>query len=71
MSPPPSIFVTVEVFFSATEFKSLLLDVYVWLNMFLALFRPSSAAYNCISSLWFYHRSVAVNPDSANEVESS
>jgi hypothetical protein len=35
------------------QFTSLLLDVYVWLNMFRALSRPSSGAYNCVSSLWF------------------
>jgi len=35
------------------SFTSLLLDVYVWLNMFLAPPCPSSGAYNCISSLWF------------------
>jgi hypothetical protein len=28
--------------------------------MFRALPRPSSGAYNCISSLWFYRWSVAV-----------
>ena len=28
-----------------------LLDVYVQLNMFRGLFRPSSGAYNCISSV--------------------
>jgi len=28
--------------------------------MFKALPRPSSGAYNCISSLWFYRWSVAV-----------
>ena len=33
---------------------------FVPLNMFRALPRPSSGAYNCISSLWFYHWSVAV-----------
>jgi hypothetical protein len=33
------------------SFTSLLLDVYVWLNMFWTLSRPSSGAYNCISSL--------------------
>jgi hypothetical protein len=32
----------------------LLLDVYVWLNMFRAFSRPSSGAYNCTRSLWFY-----------------
>jgi hypothetical protein len=36
-----------------SSFTSLLLDVYVWLNMFRAPFRPSSGAYNCIRSLWF------------------
>jgi len=35
-------------------FTSLLLDVYVWLNMFRASLRPSSGAYNCTRSLWFY-----------------
>jgi hypothetical protein len=28
------------------------------LNMFWALPRPSSGAYNCINSLWFYRWSV-------------
>ena len=42
------------------SFTSLLLDVYVWLITFRALPRPSSGAYNCISSLWFYRWSVAV-----------
>jgi hypothetical protein len=32
----------------------------VWLNMFRALPRPSSGAYNCISCLWFYRWSVVV-----------
>ena len=41
------------------SFTSLLLDVYVWLNMFQAPLRPSSGAYNCNRSLWFYHWSVA------------
>jgi len=36
------------------SFISLLLDVYVWLNMFRAYPRPSSGAYNCTRSLWFY-----------------
>ena len=36
------------------SFTSLLLDVYVPLNMFRAPPRPSSGAYNCINSLWFY-----------------
>jgi hypothetical protein len=35
-------------------FKSLLLDVCVWLNMFREYPRPSSGAYNCTRSLWFY-----------------
>jgi len=35
-------------------FTSLLLDVYMWLNMFRASPRPSSVAYNCTRSLWFY-----------------
>jgi hypothetical protein len=32
----------------------------MWLNMFRALPRPSSGAYNCINSLWFYRWSVVV-----------
>jgi len=36
------------------SFTSLLLDVYVWLNMFWESPRPSSGAYNCTRSLWFY-----------------
>jgi len=36
------------------SFTSLLLEVYVWLNMFRASPRPSSEAYNCTRSLWFY-----------------
>jgi len=36
------------------NFTSFLLDVYLRLNMFRAPQRPSSADYNCISSLWFY-----------------
>jgi hypothetical protein len=36
------------------NFTSLLLDVYVWLNMFRASTHPSSGAYNCTMSLWFY-----------------
>jgi hypothetical protein len=36
------------------SFTSLLLDVYVWLNMFRASPHPLSGAYNCTSSLWFY-----------------
>jgi hypothetical protein len=42
------------------SFTSLLLDVCVWLNMFRALPRLSSGAFNFISSLWFYRWSVAV-----------
>ena len=42
------------------HFQSLLLDVYVWLNMFRASPRPSSGAYICINSLWFYRWCVAV-----------
>jgi hypothetical protein len=42
------------------SFTYLLLDVYVWLSMFRAPPRPSSGAYNCISSLWFYRWSVEV-----------
>jgi len=42
------------------SFTSLLLDVYVQLNMFRALPHPSSGAYNCINSLWFYSWSVVV-----------
>jgi len=42
------------------SFTSLLLDVYVWLNMFWAPLRPSSGAYNCARRLWFYRWSVAV-----------
>jgi len=36
------------------NFTSLLLGVYVWLNMFRTSPRPSSGAYNCTRSLWFY-----------------
>ena len=35
------------------SFTSLLLDVYVWLNLFWASHLPSSGAYNCTRSLWF------------------
>ena len=38
---------------TCNNFTSLLLDVYVWLNMFQASPRPSSAAYNCTRSLWY------------------
>jgi len=36
------------------SFTSLLLDVYMCLNMFRVSPRPSSGAYNCTKSLWFY-----------------
>jgi len=36
------------------NFTSLLLDVHMWFNMFQASPRPSSGAYNCTRSLWFY-----------------
>jgi len=36
------------------NFTSLLLDFYVWLNMFRASPLPSSGANNCTRSLWFY-----------------
>jgi len=42
------------------SFTDLVLDVYMWLNMFRAPPRPSSGAYNCISILWFYRWSVVV-----------
>ena len=42
------------------SFTSLLLHVYVWLNMFRAPLRPSSGAYNCTRSLWSCRWSVAV-----------
>ena len=41
------------------SFTSLLLDVYVSLNVFRALFHPSLGAYNCTRSLWFYRWRVA------------
>jgi hypothetical protein len=44
---------------NCNSFTSLLLDVYVRLNMFWAPLRPSSGAYNCTRSLWFYRWSVA------------
>jgi len=43
----------------------------VWLSMFRALPRPSSGAYNCISSLWFYRWSIVVAALAANAVLSS
>jgi hypothetical protein len=42
------------------SFTSLLPDDYIWLNMFRASSRPSSGAYNCTRSLWFYRSSLAV-----------
>jgi hypothetical protein len=36
------------------SFTSLLLDVQMLLNMFRVSPRPSSGAYNCTGSLWFY-----------------
>jgi len=39
---------------TCNSFTSLLLDVYVWLDMFRAPVHPSSGAYNCTTSLWFY-----------------
>ena len=39
---------------NCNSFTNLLLDVYVWLNMFRAPLRQSSGAYNCTRSLWFY-----------------
>jgi len=42
------------------NFSSLLLDVYVQLNMFRASSRPSSGAQQCSSSLWFYRWSVVI-----------
>ena len=42
------------------SFTSLLLDVYVWLNMFRVSPHPSSGGYNCTRSLWFYRWREAV-----------
>jgi hypothetical protein len=42
------------------SYTSSLLDVCVWLNMFRAPLRPSTGAYNCTRSLWFYRWRVAV-----------
>ena len=41
-------------------FTSLLFDVYMSFNVFRAPPRPSSGAYNCINSLWFYRWNVVV-----------
>jgi len=51
------------------SFTSLLLDVYVWLNMFRAPPRPSSRAYNCINSL--RSNAPTVKPEAVNAVVSS
>jgi hypothetical protein len=63
--------------------KILLLDVYVSLNMYRAPPRPSSGAYNCINSLWFYRwsenttnnaattKAPTVKPEDVNAVVSS
>jgi len=42
-----------------SSFTSLLLDIYMWLNMFQASPRPSPGAYNYTRSLWFYRRKEA------------
>jgi hypothetical protein len=42
------------------SFKSLLLNVYVWLSMFWAPLRPSPRTYNGTWNLWFYRLSMAV-----------
>jgi hypothetical protein len=42
------------------SFTSLILDVYVWLYMFRVPPHPSSGAYNCTRSLWFYRWRMAV-----------
>jgi len=61
-------------------FTSLLLDVYVSLNMLREPPRSSSGACNCINSLWFYRWSVVVavlsqrskvKPEAVNAVASS
>jgi len=40
----------------ATVFRVFSLDVYLWLNMFRASYRPSSGTYNCTRGLCFYIR---------------
>jgi len=50
------------------SFTSLLLDVYVWLNVFWASPRPSSGAYNCTRSLWFNCCSPTVKPETPSAV---
>jgi hypothetical protein len=42
------------------SFKSLLLEVYVRLNMFRAPLRPLLGAYNCTRSLWLYRCRVVI-----------
>ena len=42
------------------QFHKFIIDVYVSLNMFQTPPCPSSGAYNCINSLWFYRWSVVV-----------
>jgi hypothetical protein len=42
------------------QFHNLLLDVYVWRNMFRAPPRPLSGVYSCINNHWFYRWSVSV-----------
>jgi hypothetical protein len=39
---------------------------FVLLNMFRALPRPSSGAYNCINSHWFYQQRCAVGQTTTN-----
>ena len=56
----PQIMININQPTRCNSFTSLLLDVYVWLNMFRVHLRPSSEAYNCTRSLWFYRWSVAV-----------
>ena len=43
-----------------SRYTSSLLDVDMWLNMFRAFSRPSSGAYNCTRTLWFYRWTEAV-----------
>jgi len=37
-------------------YQNLLFHIYMKLNMFRATHRPSSGAYNCTGSLWFFIR---------------
>jgi len=50
------------------SFTGLLLEVYVWLNMFRASPRPSSRAYNCPRNVWFYRWREAVKPEAPSAV---